>query len=158
MTRDYTLPTSKRVINWGYIKWLGNSNHGQWIPQLCPVVVNSPVSAVPSTQKSYCVSLSSGCSVICYESAYKMPAPPNCVFTVFAFVGFFFCLIRFPMQFHGGSQGVHVHIAFQTTIIQLGMSVLTSIWRGLDSDVFSWALTQLFGTTIRKIGLQSGVI
>ena len=87
-----------------------------------------------------------------------MLAPPNYVFTAFAFVAFFLCLIRFPMQFHGKSQWVHIHIAIQTTAIQLGMSVLTSSWRGLDFNAFSWVLTQLFGTTIRKIGLQSGVI
>jgi len=89
-----------------------------------------------------------------------MPAPPNYVFTVLTFVAFFLCLIKFPMQFHhdGRSQGVHVHIAIQTTAIQLGMSVLTSSWRGLDFNAFSWVLTQLFGTTIRSIGLQFGVI
>ena len=38
------------------------------------------------------------------ESAYKMPAPPNYVFTIFAFVAFFLCLIKFPSQFHGRSR------------------------------------------------------
>ena len=41
-------------------------------------------------------------SSIC-SSYYKMPAPPNYVFTVFSFVGFFFCLMKFPMQFNGRS-------------------------------------------------------
>ena len=50
------------------------------------------------------------------------------------------------------------HIGIQTTTIQLGMLVLTSTWVGLDLNVFSWVLTQLFGTTIRLIGLQSGAI
>ena len=42
-------------------------------------------------------------SSICYGSAYKMPAPPNYVFTIFSSVGFFLCLIKFPTQFHGRS-------------------------------------------------------
>ena len=87
-----------------------------------------------------------------------VPALPNYVFTVFTFVAFFLCLIKLPMQFHGRSQGVLVHIATQTTTIQLRMSVLTSSWRGLDLNAFSWVLTQLFGITLRSIGLQSGVI
>ena len=89
-----------------------------------------------------------------------MPAPPNYVFTIFSFVGFLLCLIKFPTQFHGRSQDirVQVHIAISTTAIQLGMSVFTSTWGGLDFNAFSWVLTQLFGTTIRSIGLQSGVI
>ena len=39
-----------------------------------------------------------------------MPAPPNYVFTIFAFVAFFLCLTKFPVQFRGRSQEVHVHI------------------------------------------------
>ena len=30
-----------------------------------------------------------------------MPAPPNYVFTVFTFVAFFLCVIKFPIQCHG---------------------------------------------------------
>ena len=62
------------------------------------------------------------------------------------------------MQFHGMSQEIHIHMVIKTTTIQRGMSVLTSSWRGLDLNAFSWVLTQLFGTTILSIGLQSGVI
>ena len=94
-------------------------------------------------------------------SLHKMPAPPNYVFTIFSFVAFFLCLIKFPTQFNGRSQfkGVHVNtIAILTTTIQLGMLILTFSWLGLDLNAFSWVLTQLFGTTTRSIGLQSGVI
>lgn len=35
-----------------------------------------------------------------YESAQKMPAPPNYVFSTVAFIAFFLCLVRFPMQLH----------------------------------------------------------
>ena len=40
-----------------------------------------------------------------------MPAPPNYVFSVFSFLGFFLCLVKFPAQFHGTYQSVPVHIA-----------------------------------------------
>ena len=40
------------------------------------------------------------------------------------------------MQFHGRSQGVHVHIAIQATAILLGMAVLTS-YLGLDLHALS---------------------
>ena len=31
----------------------------------------------------------------------KMPAPPNLVFTIFAFISFSLCLIKLPKQLHG---------------------------------------------------------
>ena len=37
-------------------------------------------------------------------SVTKMPAPPNYVFTIFSFVAFFLCLVKFPMQFNGRFQ------------------------------------------------------
>ena len=64
------------------------------------------------------------------------------------------------MQFCGRSEGVHVNIAIETyNLIQLGMSVFNFSWGGLDLNVLSWVLTQLFGITIRlfQVGLQSGV-
>jgi len=57
-----------------------------------------------------------------------MPAPPNYVFTIFAFVAFFLCLIKFPMQFRAWNVGTHL------LVVWVGLRCLMS---GINSIIWS---------------------
>jgi pheromone a factor receptor len=81
-----------------------------------------------------------------------MPAPPNYVFTVFTFVAFFLCLIKFPTQFHGTSQeespcsylnyyysawnvGTHLFLAW-VGLLCLFLGINSIIW---NHNTVNWA-------------------
>ncbi|KAF8798449.1 fungal pheromone STE3G-protein-coupled receptor [Phlegmacium glaucopus] len=64
-----------------------------------------------------------------------MPAPPNYVFTIFAFVAFLLCLIRFPMQLHAWNVGTHLLLAW-VGISCLSLGINSIIW---NHNTVNWA-------------------
>ena len=110
----------------------------------CTVTDASPIdSARPFSESSQCPS-------ICYVSAYKMPSPQLTSPSSTSLTSFL-CLIKFRIQFHGRFLIRWYYDRYQATTILLGMLVI--LWRELDLYAFSWVLTQLFGTTMRSIGV-----
>ena len=58
---------------------------------------------------------------------------PNYVFTIFSFVAFFLCLIRFPLQLHGGFQRVSLSIIISSYYSAWSVGThLFLAWVGLD--------------------------
>ncbi|KAF8808062.1 pheromone receptor [Phlegmacium glaucopus] len=64
-----------------------------------------------------------------------MPAPPNYLFTIFAFVSFFLCLIRFPMQLHAWNVGTHLFLAW-VGLSCLSLGINSIIW---NHNTINWA-------------------
>jgi len=64
-----------------------------------------------------------------------MPAPPNYVFTIFAFVGFFLSLIKFPTQFHAWNVGIHLYLAW-VGLECLFLGINSIIW---NHNTVNWA-------------------
>jgi len=82
-----------------------------------------------------------------------MPAPPNYVFTVFAFVSFFLCLIKFPIRFHAWNVGIHLYLAW-VGLNCLFLGINSIIW---NHNTINWAPVWCDITTRFNFGISIAI-